>query len=875
MPAPTITSFTPSSGATGTDYVQIIGTNFDPIAANNTVKFNGVMAQVISATTTLLYVIVPFGATTGTISVTTSGGTGTSAGNFTIVTMIKPLQQARSGMFRSNTTRANYYSNANQLTDFQINGKSILPLGILEKKSLKISEQVTTLTNTATFNMIGSTQSIEPNTVGSNITVGTTPKYIVINQITQRAYVTNTGGTVSVIDLTTNTVIATIAGITNANYCEIDTVANRLYVTQTTPTNSVTVIDTLTNAVITTIAGFSSPAGVDIDSANGFIYVANSGTNQVYKVSTSTYTITTKYDVGTNPQNLIYSSIENEIYVANQGSNNVSIINPVTSVIVTITVGTAPIGIEINTRLNKLYVVNNTSNTVSVIDGTSNTVQATIALTTTNAQQCIFDDYTHRLYVTDGTGPSTIHVVDLLTNTEIGTIAAGTTGAGIDCNLSNHTVYMADNTGNRVVPVTTFSQVSVSPELGSTVNIYVGGSLFWGGIVTKRKLVRLQHGDPTNTAIRFRVMVTCEDYTRLLKKRVLQSAGGGIKEYYNFYAGDIIKDIISQVGIIGDGFTQGNIQQGPLLSYMSFDHRNALEAMKQVADTVYYNFNVTPDRKVNFFNPVNVLPQYTIQAGSTNYDKFEFEEDASQVRNRIYVRGAKNLSAVTTRSFAGDGTNKIFSLGNDPANVSVTVGGVAKTIGILNIDTGKDFYVDYNRGEASAAVAPGAGVAVVFTLQNYIPTIKRAQNSNTGYGSQVRIGSLEGGDGVYEVFIEDTTLTTLQSAVDRAQGELLQFGKPTLRGSFESWNAKFNIGDYLQITLNDRKFNTIVQVTKRNTSINRLNGFMWQYEFTSTLRDKYIKLLQKFVTYTQPHNQFGGNVVNEVLDPTDTEITIT
>ncbi|MDD5057446.1 MAG: IPT/TIG domain-containing protein [Sideroxydans sp.] len=82
-PAPTITSFTPSSGAVGTA-VTITGTNFSTTAANNAVSFNGTTATVSSATATSISVTVPAGATSGTISVTTSGGTATSAASFTV-----------------------------------------------------------------------------------------------------------------------------------------------------------------------------------------------------------------------------------------------------------------------------------------------------------------------------------------------------------------------------------------------------------------------------------------------------------------------------------------------------------------------------------------------------------------------------------------------------------------------------------------------------------------------------------------------------------------------------------------------------------------------------------------------------------------------
>ena len=81
--APLITGFSPTSGTVGTS-VTITGTNFSTIAANNTVKFNGTTATVSSATMTSIVTSVPTGATTGTISLTTSNGTTTSISSFTV-----------------------------------------------------------------------------------------------------------------------------------------------------------------------------------------------------------------------------------------------------------------------------------------------------------------------------------------------------------------------------------------------------------------------------------------------------------------------------------------------------------------------------------------------------------------------------------------------------------------------------------------------------------------------------------------------------------------------------------------------------------------------------------------------------------------------
>jgi C1A family cysteine protease len=79
VPAPTVTSFTPTSGPVGA-VVTVTGTGFTGATA---VAFNGAPATTFSvASATQITATVPDGATTGAITVTAPGGTGTSAASF-------------------------------------------------------------------------------------------------------------------------------------------------------------------------------------------------------------------------------------------------------------------------------------------------------------------------------------------------------------------------------------------------------------------------------------------------------------------------------------------------------------------------------------------------------------------------------------------------------------------------------------------------------------------------------------------------------------------------------------------------------------------------------------------------------------------------
>ena len=88
VPAPTITSFTPTFGPTGTS-VTITGTNFSGTVGGTNftttgVTFNNVAATFVVNSATQISATVPSTATTGRIRVTNGGGTATSATDFTV-----------------------------------------------------------------------------------------------------------------------------------------------------------------------------------------------------------------------------------------------------------------------------------------------------------------------------------------------------------------------------------------------------------------------------------------------------------------------------------------------------------------------------------------------------------------------------------------------------------------------------------------------------------------------------------------------------------------------------------------------------------------------------------------------------------------------
>jgi hypothetical protein len=95
VPAPSITSLSPSAGPVGASVV-IAGANFGASQGSSTVTFNGAAATPTGWSDDSIVVPVPSGATSGNIVVTTAGGQATSDTSFTVTAAGQPTIQSLS-----------------------------------------------------------------------------------------------------------------------------------------------------------------------------------------------------------------------------------------------------------------------------------------------------------------------------------------------------------------------------------------------------------------------------------------------------------------------------------------------------------------------------------------------------------------------------------------------------------------------------------------------------------------------------------------------------------------------------------------------------------------------------------------------------------
>ncbi|MDD3175695.1 MAG: right-handed parallel beta-helix repeat-containing protein, partial [Candidatus Nanoarchaeia archaeon] len=283
------------------------------------------------------------------------------------------------------------------------------------------------------------------NDIGENgVTVGSGPVDIVINPAGTVAYVSNyTAGTVSVIDLSTNTVTDTI-----------------------------------------TVG--SNPTGLAITPDGSKLYVAKEAAAAVAVITTSNNTITSTIPVTSYPQGMAVTPDGSKLYVCNRGSsyNNttLSVITVSTGVVAgTITVGAGPTDVKVSYDGSKAYAVNAGSGTISVIDVAAGTVSATISNVGDRPYKLALQPGGTKAYVTcigsTGSG-STVTLISTANNTVTKTINNFSTPTGIAATPDGSRVYVTNNATHNISVISTNTDevTSIVPGGAGTGDTYVSVS---------------------------------------------------------------------------------------------------------------------------------------------------------------------------------------------------------------------------------------------------------------------------------------------------------------------------------------------------------------------------------------------------------------
>lgn len=289
----------------------------------------------------------------------------------------------------------------------------------------------------------------------------------------------------------------------------------------------------------------------------------------------------------------------------------------------------------------------------------------------------------------------------------------------------------------------------------------------------------------------------CVSYDALADRRLVARAYDSPTQTLN----SIVTDIIAQ-DFVGEGIDTTNVETGPILSKLVFSYTHANEAFDLLAELTGYSWWIDAYKKLYFADRSTLAAPYTLSTASSNFKSITVESTRIDYRNRQYVRAGLGLTASRAETLVGDGTRKSFTLaypvGATPT--TITVGGVGKTIGIREVDSGKDWY--YQSGspvinQDPSASAVGAGVTISVTYQGQYPIIVAAQD-DAGLTDRATV---EGGSGIYDEVIDEPAIADVDSATDRAYGLLRRYARIPRKANIVTVTAGLRAGQLVTVDI--------------------------------------------------------------------------
>ena len=264
------------------------------------------------------------------------------------------------------------------------------------------------------------------NAVTATIATGLFPTGSAVNQIRSLVYITNADSrTVSVISVATNSVVATVPLAAKPFGIALNPAGTRAFVTHDDGT--VSVIDTLTNSVIANflvgtpaLSGINSLWGIVVDSSGRFAYLADSSPRMVRVIDLINFKVVANIDLTGHPYAVAIHPAGRYVYVTTQianvngvtdGVRTLSVIDTATNAVVAAinTGGLTPYGVAVNPAGTSVYVV--TSSGALVISTVTNTAVGNVALVPASYYAVGFHPDGSRAYVTNQSG-NTVLAID-------------------------------------------------------------------------------------------------------------------------------------------------------------------------------------------------------------------------------------------------------------------------------------------------------------------------------------------------------------------------------------------------------------------------------------------------------------------------------
>lgn len=331
------------------------------------------------------------------------------------------------------------------------------------------------------------------------------------------------------------------------------------------------------------------------------------------------------------------------------------------------------------------------------------------------------------------------------------------------------------------------------PQEGAEIIFKDGSRFLFGGFITRISPVE------TGIGQMFSYEIEATDYTYILLNHNAQEV------YENMTLLAIVNDLFSNYAA-GYSLDITNVDVGPTIPKIVFNHVSLRKCFEKLANyAINFEWWIDYERKVYFKQHEAIPAPESITDSSANFEDINIQIDATQVRNKIVVRGGREeTTSYISEELKGNGTDKKFILREKPKTmVSIELntgsGYVSQSYGVdpldNDIEATKNFMFNFQEKFvrcSSAQSAPGATHTLRVTYYYEVPIIVVVSDS-------VAINymkAIEGGDGIHDFTIFDSNIKSKEEARNRALREIDEFGYPLINATFETSTGLLAAGSY-------------------------------------------------------------------------------
>jgi len=218
------------------------------------------------------------------------------------------------------------------------------------------------------------------------------------------------------------------------------------------------------------------------------------------------------------------------------------------------------------------------------------------------------------------------------------------------------------------------------------------------------------------------------------------------------------------------------------------------DAMDQLCQVAGYDWYIDENLDVNFFDKTARINSTVLSQANSNFKKgsAKFTPDASKLVNKLWVKGGKAISDSYTQSITvGADPIPLFYTPRVPdgTSVIVTIGGVAKTVGIQNIDkeNTKDFLLNANEKILVPDLCNSGSGTIEYCYEYPIKLLLEDQLSQATYGLF---------EDVLKVETNDKDL-----AYDQGLDYLAKYANPVITGSIEPMSGSYKPGELIRVEI--------------------------------------------------------------------------